>query len=127
MSKYANFLLVALLGSANAATSFVGLWFSCEGTSGEFQSLSVERSGEHYTGLLESSRNGGVHSAQLTGSVRAGVLELRGCQANRGEAPPSCAPEVVVQLGARGSSFKRISPQRFERHIGECHAMRKES
>jgi hypothetical protein len=81
-------------------------------------SLTVEQVGPGYKGLLESSRNGGVYSAELTGSVRTGMLELRGCQAYRREQPPSCVA-VAVTLGARGSSFERIPPGKFELRIAE--------
>ena len=125
-SKFASLLLVALVSEASAAPPFSGQWFSCEGTSGEFQSLSVERAGNHYKGLLESSRNGGVYSAELTGSTRLGVLKLHGCQSYRGEQSPSCVT-VEVTLGTRHSSFKRISPKNFELSIAECHARLRES
>jgi len=124
--KFVILLLVALSFEANAAPSFAGQWFSCEGTSGEFQSLTVERVGHAYKGLLESSRNGGVYSAELTGTPRSGMLELRGCQAYRGEQSPSCVA-VGVTLGARSSSFRRIPPRKFELSIAECRAKHQES
>lgn len=120
-------MFAAFLCDANAASSFDGHWFSCDGKSGEFQSLIVEQVNGLYKGVLESSRNGGVYSAELTGSVREGALVLHGCQAYRGEASKDCALPIEIKLGKRDSSFKYISPSQQERSIAKCRALRKES
>ena len=125
-SKFAALLLAVLVCEASAAPTLAGQWFSCAGNSGEFESLAVERAGDQYTGLLESSRSGGAYSAELKGSPRSGVLKLSGCQAYRGELSPVCVA-VAVTLGKRASPFKRISPQDLERNIADCRAKYRDS
>jgi hypothetical protein len=120
MTKSLPVLLLAFASTAQAAHSFEGAWFSCERKTGEYYSLEVSQLNGKYSGLLESSHNGGVYSAELRGTARAGKLVLSGCQAYRGETPEKCDPPVVVTLGESKSSFKRVSSQSFGSSAAEC-------
>lgn len=124
MSKFIAGLIALLLSDVHAAPSFAGLWFSCEGRTGEFRSLEVESSNGQYHGLLESSHNGGVYSSELSGAAHGGKLELRGCQAYRGTEEIPCRPiEVVLQI--RDSTFYRIPKQQFKSSVAQCRSRQK--
>lgn len=125
MSKVVALLLAVVGSAASAAPSFVGMWFACERATGQHEVLEVERSDGGYKALLESSRSGSIYSASLTGAVRSGVLELRGCQSYRGVQDPKCEPPVVVKLGSRGSAFARIGQNEYERKAAACAARHK--
>lgn len=107
--------------SALASPTYIGTWFSCDIKSGEYSVLEVEKQKNQYTGLLESSRNGGVYSAQLSGIPRKSSITLRGCQSYRGETCNNTNPQIVVTLKSSSNvGFTRISKASLNQYVKQC-------
>jgi hypothetical protein len=108
--------------SALASSAFVGTWFSCEVQSGEYQILTVEKPNNQYTGFLESSNNGGVYTALLSGGSRKSSLTLSGCQNYRGEIcpEPKAHISIILKNNSRSSGFTHIPKQSLDQRIKQC-------
>ncbi|BCM25379.1 hypothetical protein [Methyloradius palustris] len=122
MRKYFAILMALFAIQVHASDeAYIGTWFSCDSKSGEYEVLDVEKLNDRYVGLLESSKSGGVYSAQLSGApIKAGLI-LTGCQSYRGEACTNKAPTIRISLkNSNSAGFIHIPKSSLKKLIKQC-------